>query len=219
MAIYIADDMIEFLGMEKLVNIWTDLFKLLVTMMDKEDHVLRQAAAYGGGVFAQYTTQNFDMYALDLLKGLKEAMKYKPKDEDDEEDWGLAHDNIIAGIGKVIFYHHDCQIVKDNMSDLVENWIINLPLKYDVLEAEKQHEWLSNMVLLKRELIPIKCLPHSFKALVKIYKAKISNDVTNEKIEQIFNEVKNNQELKTIVEGVYQSAENKVKKKLEKLIK
>ena len=219
MAIYIADDMIEFLGMEKLVNIWTDLFKLLVTMMDKEDHVLRQAAAYGGGVFAQYTTQNFDMYALDLLKGLKEAMKYKPKDEDDEEDWGLAHDNIIASIGKVIFYHHDCQIVKDNMSDLVENWIINLPLKYDVLEAEKQHEWLSNMVLLKRELIPIKCLPHSFKALVKIYKAKISNDVTNEKIEQIFNEVKNNQELKTIVEGVYQSAENKVKKKLEKLIK
>ena len=47
----------------------------------------------------------------------------------------------------------------------------------------------------------------------------MTNDVTNEKIEQIFNEVKNNQELKTIVEGVYQSAENKVKKKLEKLIK
>ena len=104
------------------------------------------------------------------------------------------------------------------MNDLVKAWIMNLPVIYDESEQEKQHEWLADMALLKFEMIPADCLEQTFKVLAKIYNSKSSNDPTNEKIEKIFIAAKANPQIQPIIDRVYQSGENKIKKKIEKLI-
>ena len=65
---------------------------------------------------------------------------------------------------------------------------MNLPIKYDDIEKEQQHEWLADLFLLKRQLIPDNCYSHYFETLAQIYETKNSNDNVNEKIKKIFNE-------------------------------
>lgn len=219
MALYIADDMIEFLGMEVLANIWNDIFNLVTSLALSKDDAIRQAAVYGIGIFAKFTTKDFDNYAPKLIEALREAEKFKPNSEEDEETWNLAHDNIIGAYGRILFHQHESQIVKQNQVDLIERWISNLPIKYDTNEQEQQHEWLADMALLKPELIPEKCVEHTFKALAKIYNSKSSNDVINDKIKKVFTNAKVNPKLQVLIDKIYQSAEKKVKYKIEQLIK
>lgn len=219
MALYIADDMIEFLGMDVLANIWNDIFKLITSLALSKDDTIRQAAVYGIGIFAKFTTKDFDNYAPKLIEALQEAEKFKPNSEEDEETWNLAHDNIIGAYGRILFHQHESQIVKQNQADLIERWISNLPIKYDTNEQEQQHEWLADMALLKPELIPEKCVEHTFKSLAKIYNSKSSTDAINDKIKKVFTNAKVNPKLQVLIDKIYQSSEKKVKTKIEQLIK
>ena len=191
---------------------------MLISLVVNKNNQIRQAAAYGIGIFAQFTTKDFDKYAPELIKNLQNAEKITPEEEEDEEDWGIAHDNITASYGKILFYQHNSELIKKNMSDLITAWIKNLPIVYDEVEQEKQHEWLADMALLKFEMIPANCLDQTFKVLAKIYNSKSSSDATNEKIEKIFIAAKANPQIQPVIDRVYQSAENKIKKKIEKLI-
>jgi hypothetical protein len=141
------------------------------------------------------------------------------EDNDDEYNFGLAFDNIIASFGKIMFYQFNSEIVKKYMNELINIWINNLPLKYDNTEGEQQHEWLCDMFLLKRELIPEKCYNQMFKNMIIIYNSKYSNIIINKKIVQIFDIVKNDNNLKNIVQQLYDTSEPKLKTKLEMLIK
>ena len=218
MALFITDDLIEYLGQEMLNNVWNDLYNLITTLCIKKDDEIRQAAAYGIGIFAKFTKIDFDKYAEGLLNSLKEGLKISPN-EDNEESWGLAHDNLIASIGKILFYQSNSEIVKKYLNELIDVWINNLPIKYDTIEQEQQHEWLCDFILNKNELINEKWYNNIFKTLAFIYDSKSSNDNINQKILKIFEGVKNNEKMKNIVQDVYNNAESKIKNKLENLIK
>ena len=124
-------------------------------------------------------------------------------------------DNIIAAIGKVIYYHYDNKIIKDNFNDLITNWIINLPIKYDETECLEQHEWLVNLFLNNKNLIPFNCYNHYFKTISEIYKTKYSNDKIDKNIEIIFiNFVKKDEELLNILSNIYENSSIEIKKKL-----
>ena len=220
MGLYITDDLIEYLGQEILNNVWNDLYNLITNLCKKDDCEIRQSASYGIGVFAKFTNNNFDNYCEGLLNALKEGMNFKyNEDNDDEYYFGLAFDNIIASFGKIMFYHFDSKIVQKYINELVNIWINNLPLKYDNSEGEQQHEWLCDVFLLKREIIPEKCYNQMFKNLIIIYNSKYSNSKINQKIIQIFNIVKNDNNLKNIVQQIYDSCEQNIKVKLEILSK
>ena len=220
MGLYITDDLIEYLGQEILNNVWNDLYNLITNLCKKDDCEIRQSASYGIGVFAKFTNNNFDNYCEGLLNALKEGMNFKyNEDNDDEYNFGLAFDNIIASFGKIMFYQFNSEIVKKYMNELINIWINNLPLKYDNTEGEQQHEWLCDMFLLKRELIPEKCYNQMFKNMIIIYNSKYSNIIINKKIVQIFDIVKNDNNLKNIVQQLYDTSEPKLKTKLEMLIK
>ena len=219
MGLYITDDLIEYLGQETLNNIWDDLYNLIVNLCKKEDNGIRQSASYGIGVFAKFTKNNFDKYCEGLLNALKEGITITYNENDDEESYGLAQDNIIASIGKILFYQFNSEIVKKYINELVEIWINNLPIKFDKTEGEQQHEWLCDMVLMKRELIPEKCYIQVFKVLCIVYNSKYSNQVINEKIVKIFNLVKDDENLKNVIEQIYNFSEQNLKNKLEILIK
>ncbi|MCQ2817082.1 MAG: hypothetical protein MJ252_07440 [archaeon] len=218
MGLYIIDDMIEFLGQEKLMNIWNDLFTLLIKMAVRKEDNLRQAACYGLGIFAKFTKVNFNFYSENMLKTLQEAMKFKCEDPDEEEDWKLAFDNIIASLGKIMAHQNQDETVKKYFSDIMKIWISNLPIKTDEAEQEEQHNWLAEIVMNKSELIPEDHLGKAFSALVKIYLTKLSTEEINQKIEKIFTNAKNTDKGKAIIDSVYQSGDSKIKNKVKKLI-
>ena len=201
------------------------MYNIITKLVVSKDVAIRQAAAYGIGNFAKFTTKNFDNYSKGLIDSLYNAMEIQ-KDIDDEEedeeynDFGMSYDNMVAAIGKIINYQFNSQVVQTGLNELINKWIMNLPIKYDDTEQEQQHEWLVDLFLVKRNLIGENCYKHYFETLAKMYETKTSNEKIDEKIKKIFNEfVKKEDALKQIVENIYQNTDDILKRKLEKLIK
>ena len=220
LSLNLCDDLILYLGQELLLeNIWDSLFLTLKQFINYQDNYIIQISAYGIGIFAQNTKYNFDKYSKDIIESLYKSLCYslklKQTSNIDNEDLFLALDNIIAAIGKVIYYHYDNKIIKDNFNDLITNWIINLPIKYDETECLEQHEWLVNLFLNNKNLIPLNCYNHYFKTISEIYKTKYSNDKIDKNIEIIFiNFVKKDEELLNILSNIYENSSIEIKKKL-----
>ena len=140
MAIYLIDDLIEFLGENYLSSQWDFFFKNLTIQVNKEDCEIRQSAAYGLGIFAQFTS-DYSKYAEESIKNLQKSLIYTPNDNTDEEEFGLAKDNIIASIGKIIKFQSKNDFVKNNFKEIFKLWSNGLLIKYDSTEMENQHEW------------------------------------------------------------------------------
>jgi hypothetical protein len=225
MGLYISDDLIEYIGQDMLGDEnWGLMYKIVTELVVNKDTATRQAAAYGIGNFARFTTKNFDNYSKGLIDSLYNAMNIQ-NNEDEEEDeeynsFGMSFDNMVSALGKIINYQSNSSIVQAGLNELITKWIMNLPIKYDEVEQEQQHEWLADLFLQKRQLINENCYPHYFETLSKIYESKNSNEKINEKIKTIFNNfVKAEDKLKQIVDKIYESSQDDVKRKLEKLIK
>ena len=225
LALYLCDDLILYLGQEQFTgDIWDYLFNLLKQFINTEDNSIKQICAYGMGIFAQNTKNNFDKYTKDLLyylyQSLSNTLRLKDETNEDDEDLCLALDNIIAAIGKIIYYHYDNQLIKDNLGDLISKWIMNLPLKWDEYEWIDQHDWMVNLFLNKKELIPFDCYKHYFQCLIEIYKTKYSNNMIDKNIEIIFAYyVKNDEKLLTLLSDIYENASLEFKSKLNILAK
>ena len=229
MGLYIADDLIEYIGQDMLGDEnWTTMYNIVTQLVTNKDVSIRQAAAYGIGNFARFTTRNFDNYSKGLIDSLYNAMNI-PKDDDDDNDekeeneeynsYGMSFDNIVSALGKIINYQFNSTVVQGGLSELVNKWIMNLPIKYDETEREQQHEWLVDLFLTNKQLIGENCYNHYFETLVKIFETNSSNEKVNTKIKNVFNEVKKDEKFKVVVDAIYQKSDDSTKKKLEKLIK
>ena len=226
MGLYISDDLIEYIGQEILGDEnWNLMFNIITKLVTNEDTSIRQASAYGIGNFAKFTTKNFDNYSKVLIDSLYNAMNIKNKDGEENEDeeynaFGMAFDNMISALGKIINYQFNSQVVQAGINDLINKWIMNLPIKYDKEEMGAQHEWLVDLFVVKRQLINENLYQKYFEILAQIYEAKNSSDTLNEKIKNLFNEfVKKENNLKQVVDNIYSNADDNIKKKLEKLTK
>jgi hypothetical protein len=158
MGLYIADDLIEFIGQDMLGDDnWSLMYKIVTELVVNKDTAIRQAAAYGIGNFARFTTKNFDNYAKGLIDSLYNAMNIKNDNKEDEEDeeynsFGMSFDNMVSAIGKIINYQFNSQVVQSVLNELVNKWINNLPIKYDETEQEQQHEWLVDLFFCKKTI-------------------------------------------------------------------
>jgi hypothetical protein len=229
MSLHISDDLIEFIGQDMLGNeTWNFMYQIITKLVTVNDASIRQAASYGIGNFAKFTTSNFDNYSKGLIDALYNGMNIKDtnnttegKDEDEFDEYKLAYDNMVSALGKIIHYQNNSQVVQGNLNELVNKWIMNLPIKQDETEQEIQHEWLADILINKRELIPNECYPHYFETLAKIYNTKACNDGTNTKIKKIFSEiVKGDNNLKQIIDALYNNpnTDEVIKNKIKKLI-
>ena len=229
MGLYIADDLIEYIGQDMHGDEnWTTMYNIVTQLVTNKDVSIRHAAAYGIGNFARFTTRNFDNYSKGLIDSLYNAMNI-PKDDDDDNDekeeneeynsYGMSFDNIVSALGKIINYQFNSTVVQGGLSELVNKWIMNLPIKYDETEREQQHEWLVDLFLTNKQLIGENCYNHYFETLVKIFETNSSNEKVNTKIKNVFNEVKKDEKFKVVVDAIYQKSDDSTKKKLEKLIK
>ena len=132
-----------------------------------DDYSVKQAAAYGMGIFALQTKNNFSKYGQKLIDNLCKSLNLCIKIKNDnkmesKEDFLISFDNLVAALGKIINVQFNNEIIQNNINDLIEKWIMNLPIKYDESEQGQQHEWIVNFFIYKRNLIPFNCYFHYF---------------------------------------------------------
>ncbi len=220
MGIFILDDMTEFLGQNILSNIWHEIIKILLKFCESKLCILRQAAVYGIGEFARYTTSDYQKFCDDSLQALSYAIDMTTTEEDEEGnlEWNHARDNAIASLGKVIRY-------QGNHLDLnlwIPKWLSYLPLKYDVKEAHLQHKLLCEIITSNPEYVVGENnanLPKIIRILCKIFESKLSEESVDELIKNILTNIKNNPALHPFVNEALVSAKKKIKTKIEKFFK
>jgi len=99
-AIFIIDDIIEFLGPELVPNEWPAFSEAILTYCLSKNESVRQAAAYGIGMLAKSSSpQFFASTSATCLETLKGALQFTPNEE---KPWGHAKDNVIAALCKMI---------------------------------------------------------------------------------------------------------------------
>ena len=141
-AIFLIDDMVEYLGYQRLEQHWEKFGQVLMGFCNEKSCELRQAACYGLGIYAEKTPVNQPEIVNQWLHTLINSSKI-PKGSEKDKSYGHCHDNAISAIGKIIKAHAD----KFNPTECLNYWLSFMPIKYDKPEALLQHEFLVDIML------------------------------------------------------------------------
>lgn len=139
-ALCVFDDLLEYTGPES----WRyrDLFlsKLVSDLVDP-DASIRQAAAYGVGVAAQYGGQ---AYAEATVSTLDTLFKITNMAEARSEDNVHATENFSAAIAKVL--KKNGQLLQRNLDRAINEWVKTLPIVNDEEAAPYAYLFLSDLI-------------------------------------------------------------------------
>lgn len=144
-ALFILDDMVEFLGYQYLGDNYAQVAKQIIQFCNSPVPAIRQAASYGIGIMAQNGGDSYRIVANDCLAGLKVAIEFHPPSGDKKskvKQYNHAKDNAVAALGKIIKY----QTATIDPAQFVPHWVSMLPLKYDVEESKVQNEILAQIL-------------------------------------------------------------------------
>jgi len=215
MALFIIDDMVQYLGQDLLLNIWDNCANILIKYTDHPSTELRQASCYGIGEFAKSTKTGFSNYALGFISAISRALEIND-DGESKDRWANARDNAVAAIGKIISHQH----AHIDINIWVPKWVSYLPLKHDKNEQEIQHSLLCDFLLNNSALVSGEdnCnLPRIIRILGYAFENKYSSKELNEKVKNIFTAFKNNSTLLPFVAKAIEGADEKIKNKLKKV--
>ena len=184
-AIFVIDDVIEFLGEAMAGDKWNALAEaLFVYSVDKDDTV-RQAAVYGIGVFATFTSvTSFNPWSLKILSILDQAIQMPVQKS--KKSHGHARDNSISSVGKIIKY----QTANIDLNLVVPAWVCVLPLTHDKVEARLMHDLLADLCLSHPQIVfgdNYIRLKHVVDIFAQILETKLCESTTVPKIKQIIN--------------------------------
>ena len=214
----LVDDIFEYSDFNNLNQNYIDkLLEILINLLKNKKPNIRQAAAFGLGIFIKLSDNNiYQKYSKNILLSLKSSFELffqnniinGKKEELMKREDGLAYDNIIASLGKAVGYK--------NMDEInnIYLWIDNLPIKYDETEMEEGHNILCEFILNNKH-ISYKLNEEFYDKIIKIFldiykESKLSNSDINKKIKEIF---KTKNEFRTIIEKIYNENKNQQKNK------
>ncbi|CAD8070471.1 unnamed protein product [Paramecium primaurelia] len=144
--ICLIDYMIEYLGFPYIQNKFMDLAQALSVYACDRVCYVRQVSVYGIGVMAINTPQELYMQvSQSLLKSLVESLKIQINQDDNERQFGLARDNSISALGKIIKSHP--KSLGQDLIQGIETWLYLLPLQYDKQQAYIQHNLLAEFII------------------------------------------------------------------------
>lgn len=138
-ALFILDDMVEFLGYQYLGDNYVQVAKQIIHFCSSPVPAIRQAACYGIGMMAQNGGETYKLVANDCIQGLKTAIEFHAPSGDKKsklKQYNHAKDNAVAALGKIIKY----QTSTIDPAQFVPHWISMLPLKHDIDESQGQNE-------------------------------------------------------------------------------
>ena len=206
LGLLIIDDMVEFLQQNLIGKVWDNIFKLLVHFSTNNNYDLRNAAAYGLGIFAQFTNQNFINYKDTLLNSVLNSMKFPnniPKSE--KEMMKFAKDNSVSALCKIIKYHGK---ELNDLNSLLQIWIDNLPITEDLEEGLINNKFLMEILMKEPNLI----LGEGYKNLEKIiiiiaktYETEGCDNETNKEMKKFIELIKQNNNMLQILEKLYKT--------------
>lgn len=197
MAVFILDDIVEFIGHSLVPDMWNDITNILMNYIDHKDHALRQASSYGLGEIAANTIYNdnnnlFKERYNDLFySAFQNSINSNPKDNINLKEWGNAMDNITVAIGKVIKF----QLNNIDQDKWVKFYINCLPITYEEDEAQDHHLEFMSLINYNSQVMlgNNNCnLPKILLICSEIYQTKLSTDKLDEEILKIFNNIKSN---------------------------
>ena len=204
LGLMIIDNMIEYLQQNLLIKIWDNLFNILIQFSNNLDYELRNAAAYGLGIFAKFTNTNFISYKDNLLKAIINSLNY-PKDipKNEKKYMKFAKDNSVSALCKVIQYHGK---ELDNLNNYLQIWIDNMPITEDLEEGLINNKFLMEILMKEPNLL----LGDNYKNLEKIiiiigksYKTEGSDEETNNNMIKFTEVVKGNNDMKEILQKLF----------------
>ena len=182
-AIFVIDDVIEFLGEAMAGDKWNALAEALFVYAVDTDDSVRQAAVYGIGVFATFTSgPSFNPWASRILGVLDQAIQIPVQKS--KKSHGHARDNAISSIGKII-KHQSANI---DLNLVVPAFVSVLPIKHDKVEARLTHDLLADLCLSHSTLAfgaNYERLGSIVKLFAEILETKLCDAGTVPKIKQI----------------------------------
>ncbi len=217
MGIFIIDDMMQYLGQQFLGSYWSDLVKTLILYTTNADHIIRRAANYGIGEIAEWTVQDFNLYAAEALNGLYTSLAI-PEDKANKDAWGAARDNATRSLGKIMKFHSN--II--DLSTCYNTWLSHLPIVFDEIESQEQHELLCDFVLNKPEFAygeNLKNFAHIVKVFAKVFASKLfTSEAVDVKIKKIVQTWKDNATFPSMLANIVETCDKKQQKKIKKMV-
>lgn len=139
-ALCIMDDVLEFCG-EQSWNYKDHILQPLVNGMRDANAANRQAAAYGVGVAAQKGGLPWSDFVAASIPTLFQVTQHS---EARSEEHVFASENASASIAKIL--HFNASKVQ-NPQEVVENWILTLPIVNDEEAAPYGYSFLAQLIL------------------------------------------------------------------------
>ena len=211
----LIDDIFEYSNFNILDKTYIEkLIGILINLLQNSKANIRQASAYGLGIFIKLSDNNniYPSYSNGILLSIKTSFEifFKGKNNDIlSREEGLAFDNFISAIGKAIYYK--------NLSDInyIYFWIENLPIKYDETEMEEEHDILCEFILNNKHNYMNFDEIHLYKIIkifLEIYKEKdSSNGDIDKKIKLIFHQ---KSDFISVINKIYNEYESQTQNKI-----
>jgi importin-5 len=213
--IFVIDDILEFLGQELVKEKWNNFGEVLVKFACDPHDAVRQAAVYGLGVFAQFTSvDSFAPWSSPIMEKLEAAITLPPGKS--IKSHGNARDNAIASVGKLIKY----QSSSLNLNAVVPAWLNLLPLKFDKIECKVINDLITDLLLDKPAILlgeNYENLKHVTFLLIDALDTKFIKETTVPKVKEFFNRLQNLQINQ--VTQVWAQLNDSQKEKLSSLVK
>ena len=216
--IFLVDNLIEYLGYDMMHNEWATLSDVLLKYTADANAEVRYSAAYGIGILARETKENFQSLAENCLKTLIAALQIKRGENEDLSSFGIARDNVVAAIGKIIRY----QDKHVNARQLTQIWFKLLPLKFDKKEAREQHEMLMDIILQSEPALIFgdkgENLPAALRIFSIVANTKFASAEFTVKMQRIVRGLMENPDTSSLLKDAYEKLEPNLKEKLTKIV-
>ena len=182
-AIFVIDDVIEFLGESMAGDKWNALAEALFVYSTDLNDAVRQAAVYGVGILATFTSvQNFGQWSGKVLQILDQSMHVPVQKS--KKSHAHARDNAVSSLGKVIKY----QSSNLDLGVVIPAFLSVLPLRHDKVEARLMHDLLADLCLAHTAAVfgpAYERLGQVVNVFATIIETKLCDAVTVPKIKQI----------------------------------
>ena len=186
-AIFVIDDVIEFVGQDLAQDKWNALAEALVKYAADTDDAVRQAAVYGIGILAAHSkNETFGPWVSQIIQVLESAISIPVTKS--KKSHGHARDNAIAALGRIIKF----QYPNINPPTVVPAWVNLLPLRFDKVEARTMHDILLDLALSNLQLVigdNQERLGHLMKMFAEILETKMLDSGSVPKVKSLFETV------------------------------
>lgn len=210
--IFLVDDALEHLGEFLSQEVIINFMHLLLKYTLHQELDIRQSSVFGIGLVAQILKENFHPYFEEVVKIITQSIDIPKNENDINKQYHTCRENAISTFGKVLMVSWG-QLTPDRLQIMVDYWINHLPITHDAKEAIIQHNMLMQAlvtnysIILGPQMKNLKAIIHTFQIIYK--HRKVSNQNINDSIQEIVRAFVNNEQIKSALENLGLSDEEK----------